>query len=127
MSSDGNDTQPGWPHRQSSRPRADISELPEPLIEREPAPTREYVHELHRDVRQLRNELHPMRDALWTVQHNVVRVDAAVAGLRTVVDEALRKQRRQAQIQLWVSVLATIMISATFLLILLRSYRLIGV
>lgn len=127
-SADGGDTQPGWPHRQSSRPRSDISELPEPFIERDQnAPLREYVQELHRDVRQLRNELHPMRDALWSVQHNVMRVDEAVIGLRTVVDEALRKQRRQQQIQLWVSVLATVMISATFVLILLRAYRLVGV
>lgn len=129
MSSDGGDTTPGFRHppRRSSRPPADVEELPEPDLQ----PIRslhQYVAELHRDVRSARNEsagrIEGARQAIYNLGEKVDRLQAAVEGLRTCQDYAFKSISDGKRADRWAMGVMGLAILAALLL---RMYGLIGV
>ena len=128
MSDGSKETQPGFRHRRSSHPP---SELPEPVIDVSLQPIKtlhQYIAELHHDMRSIRSEFmhrqESAREAIYALDAKVERVQAAVNGLRTAQDHAIKMivdQRRRDRYVIVVIALAILVV------MLLRMYRLIGV
>lgn len=131
--SDG-DTRPGYRHPRSSRPPRplhDADELPEPVIDVEPRPIKsllQYIAELHHDMRSLRGEFmhrqESARGAIYSLDAKVERLSAAVVGLRTAQDHAIKMIVEQRRRDRYVLVM---LVFAIFGILLLRMYGMIGV
>lgn len=130
MSRGDGDTAPGFRHppRRSSRPPADIDELPEPVIDGPIRTIHQYVAELHHDVRAVRSEMlnrqEAARDAIYSVMSKVDRLQACVDGLRTAQDHAFSLIRDEKRKDRWV---VALLMFAIFAWVVARSYRLVGV
>jgi len=92
---------------------------------------RDYVRELHGDVRSLRTEMvnrqEAARGAINNLQHDFVRIEAALNGLKTsqgILFQELRADRKRER---WVSIVGVTMLSVLLVVFVLRIFGMVGV
>jgi hypothetical protein len=128
MSDGSKETQPGFKHRvRSSRPPADIADLPEPVVDVSQQPIKslyQYVAELHQDQRAMRMEFSTRQEA---ARDAIYKLQAAVEGLRASQEQAFQMLREERRKDRWVSMVGVAMLTALLVYVVLRSYRLVGV